>query len=155
MDKLRFSLSAVLSGYGSQVDKSGAPYIQHLMRVAGSVDEDYLCVALLHDYFEDVYQLNSVAEMTKVFPFLDKEEILALYFLTRQVGIETYAEYIHRLAGSKSRAALQVKLADIDDHLSRPTFLSDSLHRRYIDARYVIIGAYNGEDVQRLATAVR
>lgn len=132
---MAFQIAA--SGHRHQVDKAGMPYIQHLMRVAGTVPKDYMVVAILHDYFEDVVSLNPhknpLEEIPRYVPFLTEEEVYALYLLTRNKEL-TYSFYIERLEGGGSEMATVVKLADLRDNLDHGTHLTPSLSLRYFNA---------------------
>lgn len=111
-----------------QIDKSGAPYIIHLYRVADSmVTEAGTVTALLHDLLED-----TDAEENVLSPFSqDIQE--AVRCLTRGTE-ERYFVYIERV--KQNPLARKVKIADIQDHL-RPElrqFISESLQKRYQQA---------------------
>ena len=130
MDKFERALILAYEGHKGQVDKGGKPYIQHLMRVAGSVDPSYMSVAILHDYFEDVVKLSKLHEIELYLPFLTEDEIFALYLLTRSDEY-TYAEYIQRIKDSGSRIAINVKREDLMDHIINGKELTTSLSNRY------------------------
>lgn len=92
-----------------QTDKSGAPYLIHLYRVADSMATEVETVtALLHDLLED-----TDAEENVLSPFSqDVQE--AVRCLTRGAG-EQYFAYIERV--KQNPLARKVKIADIQDHL--------------------------------------
>lgn len=92
-----------------QTDKSGAPYLIHLYRVADSMaTEAETVTALLHDLLED-----TDAEENVLSPFSqDVQE--AVRCLTRGAG-EQYFAYIERV--KQNPLARKVKIADIQDHL--------------------------------------
>lgn len=111
-----------------QTDKSGAPYLIHLYRVADSMaTEAETVTALLHDLLED-----TDAEENVLSPFSqDVQE--AVRCLTRGTE-EQYFAYIERV--KQNPLARKVKIADIQDHL-RPElrqFISESLQKRYQQA---------------------
>ena len=111
-----------------QTDKSGAPYLIHLYRVADSMaTEAETATALLHDLLED-----TDAEENVLSPFSqDVQE--AVRCLTRGTE-EQYFAYIERV--KQNPLARKVKIADIQDHL-RPElrqFISESLQKRYQQA---------------------
>lgn len=116
-----------------QVDKSGKPYMEHVLRVAfAQADEEARVVAFLHDVVED--SKVSFEDLRKEFPEKIVEQVEAL---TRRKG-ERYASYIRRVAhyGIASR----VKIADLKDNLrlDRRTAVSDSLVKRYEQALYFL-----------------
>lgn len=116
-----------------QTDKSGAPYLIHLYRVADSMaTEAETVTALLHDLLED-----TDAEENVLSPFSqDVQE--AVRCLTRGAG-EQYFAYIERV--KQNPLARKVKIADIQDHL-RPElrqFISESLQKRYQQALAMLL----------------
>ena len=126
-----------LNGHKGQVDKFGKSYIRHLMAVASKVSTPYIPVAFLHDYFEDVYKTEDKEEMAKKIPFLSKEEIEALALLTRPKD-KTYRMYIEQIAFSGSHMAIEVKIADLEDHLATVEDLGSELHSRYLKAHLLL-----------------
>jgi (p)ppGpp synthase/HD superfamily hydrolase len=111
-DTNRLELAEVLARrvHSGQVDKSGAPYVEHCRRVAAKLtDELAKVVAWLHDVLEDTD--TSEAELRSQF---GDEAIDAVVALTRISG-EAPEEYYARVRANE--LALQVKLADIADNL--------------------------------------
>jgi hypothetical protein len=148
MTKFERAFLLALVGHSYQTDKAGNPYIQHLMRVAGSVEPDHMPVAMLHDYLEDVYHsLYDVEEVRFFFNFLTSTEADALFILTRALD-ETYRQYIERIATSGNDIAIKVKLADLNDHLTHGLPLSDTLYAdlyfRYKTAQKRLLDATQG-----------
>ena len=94
-----------------QVDKAGAPYILHPLRVLlRQKDEAGRIAAVLHDVLEDA---GITIEFLRERGY--SEEVLrALDALTRRAG-ESYAEFIERAAGNP--LARRVKLADLADNM--------------------------------------
>ena len=121
---------AVVAHFG-QTDKADRPYMEHVQRVADSVAPGCRAIAYLHDVVEDTpVTLEAIRE---AFGNQIARDVDAL---TRRKG-EQYDVYITRLLDTGSRAAIEVKLADIADHLDHDSgyTLPDSLKRRYIRAR--------------------
>lgn len=124
-----------------QVDKAGAPYIDHPRAVADMVREcgpTYVQVALLHDTVEDTdLTLDDLREVG--FP---TEVIDAVDALTRRDG-ETYAAFVRRAAAN--RIGCVVKLADNMHNTSRLGNLDEpvrsALRRRYDKALNVLLEA--------------
>lgn len=116
------------SYHHGQIDKSGAPYIIHLYRVADSMGTEAETVtALLHDLLED-----TDAEENVLSPFSQNIQE-AVHCLTRGAE-ERYFAYIERV--KQNPLARKVKIADIQDHL-RPElrqFITESLQKRYQQA---------------------
>lgn len=110
----------VIDKFKDKTDKGGAPYIEHLYRVADRAEEiqvgSYI-VGLLHDYIEDT---QATAE--DVFLLTNSNKV------TRQVDAlskkhdESYDSYIKRIQRHaklyKDPVVLAVKIADIEDNLN-------------------------------------
>lgn len=94
-----------------QVDKAGAPYILHPLRVMLSRDNDLerIC-AVLHDVIEDSdITFEDLCKQT-----FSEEVINVLDCLTKRDG-ESYDAFIDRVI--KNETACRVKLADIADNM--------------------------------------
>ena len=94
-----------------QVDKVDQPYIFHLMRVATSVLPKYAIPAILHDILEDSEVGHGGLTRAGV-SLVDVSTVIRLTWLN-----ETYEEYITNIIESGDQAALEIKLADLHDHL--------------------------------------
>lgn len=101
------------AAHDGQVDKSGAPYIDHPRRVANRLPGDDLAqaVAWLHDVIEDTHvkQLHLLAQGIPV------EVVAAVDAITRRRG-EAPDDYYARV--KQNPLALKVKMADIEDNSS-------------------------------------
>lgn len=94
-----------------QVDKAGAPYILHPLRVMLRLrDEAGRIAAVLHDVLEDT--AITVGDLRQA--GYGEEVLQALEALTRREG-EEYADFIERAASNP--LARRVKLADLADNL--------------------------------------
>lgn len=129
--EIEMALSLAFVSHNGQVDKSGEPYIKHVLRVAGSVPYEHMVVALLHDVFEDFLSLKTAHEILVAMPFLQVKEASALELLTRSKDV-TYESYIRSLGDNE--IARSVKIADIQDHLRDTSNLSDTHIERYKQA---------------------
>src|SRR5712664_255315 len=108
---VRFALDA----HQGQIDKGWTPYIIHLMGVWSRVREASLktqIVALLHDTIEDTSVTYLQIEEEFGTEVADSVELL-----THRSGLN-YALYVERIAQSKDRSAILVKLADLADNSS-------------------------------------
>ena len=124
-----------------QVDKQGAPFIQHPAAVAAILEKQgapwqSVAAAWLHDAVED--GKITMAELRVLVP----AEVADLVdVLTRRKGSETYSEYILRVA--RTPAAVPIKLADLEHNLdeSRGPATTEirSLWARYATARSVLL----------------
>jgi hypothetical protein len=109
--------SLAYAQHGEQRNRAGEPMVEHLDRVAAAVPGEASTVAYLHDVLE--HSDASVAELEAdgVTPI----DLQAIQLLTRHPG-ESFEEHTLRIAfanGPAGRLARAVKLADIDDHMSR------------------------------------
>lgn len=119
-----------LRAHAGQVDKSGAPYIGHVARVAASVEgRDEIVVALLHDVVEDTGV--SLSDLADDFP---DDIIEAVDAITHRPG-EPREDYYRRVA--KNALARCVKLADIADNASPQRMsLLDEATRMRLEKKY-------------------
>jgi (p)ppGpp synthase/HD superfamily hydrolase len=110
MSTLEHAIRIAAVAHEGQVDKAGAPYILHVLRVmlAVSSNEERI-VAVLHDVVEDTMW---TPEALRAEGFGDAI-INAIERLTRREG-ESYDAFIER-AGS-SAISRRVKLADLADN---------------------------------------
>jgi hypothetical protein len=117
--------------HGNQPDATGEPIVDHLERVAASVPADARTVAYLHDMLEHSDASVADLEAEGVTPV----ELEAVLLLTRRPdeSFEIHALRIAYAKGPAGRLARAVKLADIDDHLSRERSIPS--HRPYGWAR--------------------
>lgn len=100
-----------------QVDKNGAPYIEHVTRVVqllGEVLDDVRAAAWLHDVVEDTGTSLDDLRIAGVSPAV----VEAVDVLTRRDA--DYPAYIAHVVASGNAVALLVKRADLVDHLSHP-----------------------------------
>jgi hypothetical protein len=116
------------------LDRHGRPLIDHVERVAAAVPPDAEVVAYLHDAVE--HSGHSMADLEA--RGLTAAEASALGLLTQLPG-ESYEAYVLRVAyarGPGADLARTVKLADLDDHLSRPRVPGDPPYgwaRRHVE----------------------
>jgi hypothetical protein len=140
------AIDLAIKAHAGQLDKGGAPYIWHVLRVGFSLlpDVDACIAGILHDVFEDsetpdAEVLLAVNGDTDIFQ--------AVCALTRGPN-EEYEAYIGRAA--RLPMARKVKLADLNDNmnperqawaLARGVDLGkmESLQLRYIRAREVLL----------------
>lgn len=115
-------------------ESTGDPYEKHLERVAGFVFTDAAkIVAWLHDILEDTpLTADDLADAGIPLPL-----VASIVVLTRRID-ETYVQYIDRILISEDRLAVEVKLADLYDHL-RPN-CPERLFPRYVRALQILKG---------------
>jgi (p)ppGpp synthase/HD superfamily hydrolase len=117
MSQLEKALQFALYAHGAQVDKSGQPYIAHIMGVWSRVrdDEETIQVAaLLHDVVEDT---NTDLEVIR--SAFGERVANAVGILTHAKGTD-YTEYIQNIGTSPD--ATKVKLADLADNTDSTRF---------------------------------
>ena len=103
--------------HGDGRNAAGELIVQHLERVAASVPSEARTVAYLHDILEHTDASVVDLEAEGMMPV----ELQAVQLLTRDHD-ESFEAHTLRIAyahGPEGRLARAVKLADIDDHLSR------------------------------------
>jgi (p)ppGpp synthase/HD superfamily hydrolase len=126
-----------------QVDKAGAPYILHPLRVMMAMgDDDSRVVAILHDVVEDS-DITLDDLRAEGFPALVVDAIDAL---TRRQG-EAYEAFILRVG--QNSIARSVKIADLHDNLDVSRFSGAELDarllerlKRYLSALQVLQGKF-------------
>jgi (p)ppGpp synthase/HD superfamily hydrolase len=118
MSIIERAIGLAAEAHCGQVDKQRKPYIYHLLRVMFAVEENARVVAVLHDLLEDtIYTAHDLRSIQ-----CSQEQIDAIRLLTRTraptpTGKEHYQDYIVRL--SSNPIAVEVKIADLQDNLSR------------------------------------
>jgi len=111
MSTLERAIAIAAEAHAGQVDKAGAPYILHPLRVMMSVSgNNERVVAVLHDVLEDCPEWTP--ERLRAEGFGD-HIIEALDRLTRRKG-ESYEDFIRRCQGPLSQ---RVKIADLHDNM--------------------------------------
>jgi (p)ppGpp synthase/HD superfamily hydrolase len=131
------ALDLAVSAHKGQVDKAGAPYIWHVVRVAlAQPDELRTVVALLHDVVED-----TDIKLLEIHSRFGREVADAVHAITKRSG-ESLAAYLERVRANATARA--VKLADIADN-SDPIRLGTlpeadrrRLQRKYEDALHAL-----------------
>ncbi|MDK4703851.1 GTP pyrophosphokinase [Rhizobium sp. CNPSo 4062] len=121
-----------------QVDKGGAPYILHPLRVMLAMEDPTdKIVAVLHDILEDTDLKPDDLRAHK----FSAEVRDAVQALTRQDG-EDYFDFVRRAAANP--IARRVKLADIADNLDPARIIASdpngpSRRQRYKKARSMLL----------------
>ena len=130
---LNKAIEIATRAYTGQVDKAGAPYILHPLKVMLSRENELerIC-AVLHDVVED--SDISFEDLRK--EGFSEEIIIVLDCLTKRKG-ESYDEFIARILGNET--ACHVKLADLCDNMNlsrieNPTEKDEARIKKYIEA---------------------
>lgn len=136
------------AAHAGQVDKGGAPYIEHPAFVADRVrelggDEAAVAAGWLHDVVEDTPV--SLDALASVFPARVVEAVDAL---TRREG-ELYFDYIERARGNE--AACLVKISDLEHNLDESRLgdgadveATSARRERYREALHRLISGDDG-----------
>ncbi len=113
--------------------------LEHSRRVRDRVEKEargamyiHATVALLHDVIED-----SAVTAEDLAVFIGEDVARIVEILTRR-SEETYANYIQRIAESRDQIAIDVKLADLRDHMELMDDEHRSLEKRYLKALAVL-----------------
>lgn len=109
MPTLERAIEIARKAHEGQVDKAGAPYIGHPLRVMDRVPEEAKIAAVLHDVVED----SSVTLSDLRAEGFPESVVEAVEALTKRPG-ETYELFILRAASND--IARTVKLADLFDN---------------------------------------
>ncbi|KKL97840.1 hypothetical protein LCGC14_1830400 [marine sediment metagenome] len=140
---LEDTIALAAKAHVGQVDKGGAPYILHPLRVMLAVDADETArmVAVLHDVVED----TSVTLEQLYFLGYSSLVVMAVDHLSRRPRMG-YDEYIERLCAGPP-VALHVKLADLLDNMDRsripnPTERDQQRWAKYTDTWHRIHRAF-------------
>lgn len=113
MKYLEKAIKIAIEAHKNQVDLSGEPYIEHIYRVALSVNggKDERIVAFLHDVVEDSdMTINDLRAAG-----FEERIIEAVDILTKREG-QPYDSYIDRI--STNKIAIAVKVADLKDNMN-------------------------------------
>jgi (p)ppGpp synthase/HD superfamily hydrolase len=109
---LERAIAIAAEAHAGQVDKAGAPYVLHPLRIMLALStNDERTVAVLHDVVEDCPAWPIERLRGEGFPPRILEAIEAV---TKREG-ETYEDFVKRAADSRIGRA--VKLADLHDNL--------------------------------------
>ncbi len=144
-DLLLKTLDIVVKVFKDKVDKSGTPYLIHLLNVYSGVSlYSEKIVALLHDIVEDTeLTFEDLKELG--FPV---DIINQLWYLTREES-EEYKDYIERIISSNNIHTYNVKLADLKHNMdlsriNKPTMKDrERVSRRYMPSYTKILEAAN------------
>lgn len=120
MSTLDKAIALAAAAHVGQVDKAGAPYILHPLRVMLAVEGEHAkMAAVLHDVVEDTYV--TIAELSRAgFP---KPVIAAVIALTKLPGMSRLEAA--RMAAADPIARV-VKLADLADNMRLERIASPS-----------------------------
>lgn len=128
--RIENALGLALRFHQGQRDKSGAPYVLHLLSVAMKAENAIVMqAALLHDLLED----TDAKKEDLVAADIDPAAIEAIELLTHDLS-ETYASYVIRL--KRNAIAKAAKLLDLHDNY-RLDRVAYRLQHRESDAKRI------------------
>jgi (p)ppGpp synthase/HD superfamily hydrolase len=143
---LEATLAFALRKHWGQVDKAGAPYILHPVRVMlrMATDEERR-VALLHDVVEDC-KVTRAQLFAKGYPRREVEAILSL--TKRPAEEDDYQAFIRRVSGNP--LAARVKLSDLEDNmdvsrLKRVDARAKERLAKYAEAKRYLVAALKAQ----------
>jgi len=112
---LEEAIALARQAHEGQVDKAGAPYIEHPLRMMESVEgEDAKIVAVLHDTVEDTFvTFDSLRDAG--YPEHVIEAIEGVTKRDDEHGDEGYEKFIARAA--LNPLSRQIKIADLQDNM--------------------------------------
>jgi hypothetical protein len=145
-DCVERAIALAVRFHEGQRDKSGAPYLLHLFRVAlQSNDPIVQQAALLHDLIEDTKATREDLEASSISP----ESIEAIALLTHDLQ-ESYADYVVKIKDNP--VATQVKLLDLHDNyrLDRVAYRSDHVQEDAIRIqRYILSKQFLKDEITK------
>jgi len=112
MSTLDRAIEIAINAHRDQFDKTGAPYILHVLRVMhhGKTEVEKIC-GVLHDIIEDTpWTFDDLQKEG-----FSREVIDVLRLVTKTSEEEDYQSFINRVA--TNTIAIQVKLNDLRDNL--------------------------------------
>jgi len=130
------AVALAVNAHRGQVDKQGAAYIGHPLRVMSNfVDPLRQMAGVLHDVVEDTDV--TIEELKRRFP-KDVTDVVAL--LTRGEE-EKYFDYIQRVRDSWNQSAIDVKLADLKDNMDPRRIMDgkESMFTRYAKSLRILM----------------
>lgn len=133
LDTVEGAIEFATRAHDGQVDKQGAPYILHPLRVGARLHEygDTAVIAgLLHDVVEDTpHTLDDLRALGAT-----PEVVEVVELLTRTDRHEPYADHIEKV--SRHPLAALVKASDVVDNYQRIDGLPDPATRARLTAKY-------------------
>ena len=111
MSTLAHAIALAAAAHETQLDKAGAPYILHPLRLMQKMHtNDEMIAAVLHDVVEDTEWTLDALRRDGFSP----EVLAAVDSVTHRDG-ETYDDYLARAAANP--IGRKVKLADLEDNM--------------------------------------
>jgi GTP diphosphokinase / guanosine-3',5'-bis(diphosphate) 3'-diphosphatase len=141
MSTLERAIALAATAHAGQLDKAGAPYVLHPLRMMlKMVSAEEQMAAVLHDVIEDC-GVTTEQLVTEGFPPAVIEAVVALTRGTVNGVEEPYDEFVRRAA--RNPIARRVKLVDLEDNMdlsriAEPTARDYARIEKYRDARRII-----------------
>lgn len=132
MSQIEIALAIALKAHSGQLDKGGAAYILHPLRIMGKMSNDIeRVVAILHDVLED----SSYTDIDLLQAGIHEEAVDAVIALTKELDAHgsslSYEDYLVKV--KSNHLACRVKLVDLEDNmdLSRLSSVTEKDVKRY------------------------
>lgn len=107
------SLSIALRLFNGIIDKSGEPYVGHLLRVGSSLESvTESSAGLLHDTLEDIEGITSEDLLDVGIP----SEVVDIILLVTRDKCMPYSCEIDKIIDSENISAINLKIADMTDN---------------------------------------
>jgi guanosine-3',5'-bis(diphosphate) 3'-pyrophosphohydrolase len=139
MSKVSAAYTFATRIHKNQVDKSGHPYISHVLAVSeqGSNEEEQILGAL-HDTVEDAEENGFDKESIRleIEQLFGKEMLSYVDMLSKPNG-SNYLEYISNLIEQNIPTVLAVKRYDIRNNLSRSHLIEDTETKKRLEKKYI------------------
>lgn len=131
MSDLETAIRIAVAAHAGQVDKAGAPYILHPLRVMLSLSGEAERIAgVLHDVVEDCEGWSLDRLRSEGFP---EVVIAGIDAVTKREG-ESYPEFCQR--AGQNAIGRAVKIADLRDNLSPARLLAEDADTRRRTEKY-------------------
>jgi hypothetical protein len=145
-DRVERAIALAVRFHDGQRDKSGAPYLLHLFRVALQAQDPVVQqAALLHDLIED----TKATRVDLVASGISDEAIEAIGLLTHDLQ-ESYADYVVKIKDNP--VATQVKLLDLHDNyrLDRVAYRADHVQEDAVRIqKYILSKQYLEDEISK------
>lgn len=112
--QLNSMLLLVTNAFDGIFDKGGQPYVLHCLKVMHylkSDDEELNCIALGHDYIEDIHKGDIVAGRAALEALGFSERIIVGIIALTKIPGESYEDYQARVMANPD--AIKVKMCDL------------------------------------------
>ena len=149
-DRVESARQLAIEIHQNQFDKSGYPYLCHVLDVAQRVahlGEDYEVVGLLHDAVEDAPPAQQDSILKRIHKEFGSEVREGVINITKRKGPTSedyFTAYLPRLVTNPLSKA--VKIADASHNISKAHLIENQGDRDRLRKKYTAVLTYLGED---------